>query len=74
MNRGAHVLGLIPLLLSQSPPVPFGLGGAVRNLFWAYYPWLLALLLWASAVIPMLCCSVRPREAAASWPEVEAKR
>jgi len=44
-------LGLVLLLLSTTPPVPFGLGEAMRNLFWGYCPWLLALALWATAIV-----------------------
>jgi hypothetical protein len=42
---------LVLLVLSQTPPAPFGLGGALRNLLWGYYPWLLALALWAAGVV-----------------------
>jgi hypothetical protein len=54
VEAGAGSLGLILLLLSQTPPAPFGLGEAIRNLFWGYYPWLLALGLWAAAVAWLL--------------------
>jgi hypothetical protein len=54
VEAGAGSLGLILLLLSQTPPAPFGLGEAIGNLFWGYYPWLLALGLWAAAVAWLL--------------------
>jgi hypothetical protein len=50
----AGELGLLLLLLSQTLPVPFGFGETARNLLWGYYPWLLALGLWAAQVIWML--------------------
>jgi hypothetical protein len=54
-------LGLLLLLLSQTPPVPFGFGETVRNLLWGYYPWLLALGLWAAQVVWMLRAGHGPR-------------
>ncbi len=74
MSRGLHVFGLLPLVLSQSPPVPFGFGGAVRNLFWGYYPWLLALLLWVAAVTQALRGTAPLETGAPSGAGLEAEK
>jgi hypothetical protein len=50
----AWELGLLVLMLSRTPPAPFGLGEALGNLFWGYYAWLLALALWGVAVTWLL--------------------
>ncbi|MCJ7708572.1 MAG: hypothetical protein MUO38_13265, partial [Anaerolineales bacterium] len=41
---------LLLVVISNSIPVPFGLGATAQNLFWGYYPLLLTLLLWALSV------------------------
>jgi hypothetical protein len=46
-----YQLAAVLLVLSGSFPVPFGLAGAFRNLFWGYYPWLMTLALWSVAVL-----------------------
>jgi hypothetical protein len=67
----AGELGLLLLLLSYTPPVPFGFGETARNLLWGYYPWLLALGLWTAQVIWMVGGRTRSRGEAGDLAPVE---